>query len=86
MKTKTTKLCDIPKSKGHIAFVPYIGQVTKEYFETESGDIYSAPITNVIDLDYGMRNGRFEAFKTQKDYILNMIRQQISDFNRLSPH
>lgn len=43
------------KSKGHVAFIE-----GNEYYKVESGDLYRAPVSNVVMPD-GRRSGRFEA-------------------------
>ena len=57
------------KSKGHVAFDRFFD----EYFIASNGDLYRAPVSNVIDLDTGNRIGRFEASASQANDRLAML-------------
>ena len=46
------------KSKGHIGWTP---DGKYEYWQTDGGEVYFAPVSNVFDLDNGNRFGRWES-------------------------
>ena len=65
------------KSKGHVAFDRFddgsMAWPFDEYFIASNGDLYCAPVSNVIDLDTGNRIGRFEASASQANDRLAML-------------
>ena len=50
----------IKRSKGHVGFFTRPDGTTAELFE-ENGELHTAPVSNVFDLDTGNRHGRWEA-------------------------
>lgn len=53
-------LPEIEKSKGHVCFYQYEQNKYELYLDAK-GNLYRAPVGNVIDIDTGYRMGRFEA-------------------------
>jgi hypothetical protein len=58
---------DAEKSKGHIAFIDDV-----ELFKRANGDLYRAPISDVIMPD-GYRSGRWEAYANKADERIEML-------------
>ena len=64
---------DCEKSKGHCAFYEYNSTKYELYFGPE-GDLYKAPISNVIDVRNGYRIGRWEAPPWMaKEYVKTIL-------------
>jgi hypothetical protein len=65
----------VPESKGHLFFFRRIpdGPI-HELFETDEGATYTAPISNVIDIQTGSRSGRWEADGWQKALVLENLK------------
>jgi len=61
------------KSKGHVAFFTGTDGSQYELYKQDNGELYRAPVSNVIDLDTGNRIGRFEATKAQADKAAQQI-------------
>lgn len=83
LSSETAK--SLEKSNGHIAFyqMPYSGVRELYAFTDDAGvvqSLCSAPISNVIDLDMGVRCGQFECYPAQADRRKADIRQMSTVF------
>lgn len=57
------------RSRGHLGFYSY-GNTQYEVYEDDEGDIWRAPISNVIDCRTGNRIGRWEGPARMKERIV----------------
>ena len=61
------------KSSGHIGFFVRTDGTKCELYEEKNGDVYTAPLSNVIDVETGNRIGRYECGKNMKSYIVGIL-------------
>ncbi len=58
----------VEKSNGHITF-----HGSYEYYQDANGDLFVAPISNVIDCTTGYRIGRWECYAHHREYVLSTL-------------